>query len=91
MSTEGKTKILIMKIFMFFNTHFPRISAVQLQQPRLHWVVTSILYHNICEVGEGPRVRAMLSDFYLGRKGHKNSDFGIEPYDLNETLCVGRS
>ena len=54
-------------------------------------VVTGIPYHNICEVGEGPRVRAMLSDFYLGRKGHKNSDFGIEPYDLNETLCVGRS
>ena len=41
--------------------------------------------------GGGAPSPSLLSDFYLEWGVQKNSDFGIEPYDLNETLCVGRS
>ena len=41
--------------------------------------------------GGGAPSPSLLSDIYLEWGVQKNSDFGIEPYDLNETLCVGRS
>ena len=56
---------------MFFNTHFPRISAVQLQQPRLHWVVRGCIvpHSSPCEAGEGPDCRAHYPKYITSPPG----------------------
>ena len=64
---------------MFFNTHFPRISAVQLQQPRLHWVVGALFPTGVAAAGRAPTGRAYGARFIPTASAQKKYEIGNEP------------
>ena len=64
---------------MFFNTHFPRISAVQLQQPRLHWVVGALFPTKFAAAGDGTRGPPIQCKNIHSKQHHYKHDLENEP------------